>query len=162
MRLCPKNRWYVIVALMTLLGLSSAQNRPPSSPPPSQTSPESEDPLGTVSRRAKAQKDVHSKKIITDDDLQSSLGPLPRLKMNEAENGEDVLIAITKYKQTHSPEQTETAVRRWYDEYDKELADAIKDNLEIKALRGLTSVMPMTCARRARTTSNASRGESRN
>jgi hypothetical protein len=102
----------------------------------SQIAPGSEDSLGAVVRRAKAQRDGHSKKIITDDDLQSSLGPLPLLKMNEAENGEDVIAAIAKYKQSHSPEQTETVVRRWYNEYDSELAAAIKNNLETKAARG--------------------------
>jgi hypothetical protein len=56
--------------------------------------------------------------------------------MKEAENGEDVIAAIISYKQSHSAEQTEEAVRRWFDEYDKELEEAIQSNIEIKAVRG--------------------------
>jgi hypothetical protein len=92
--------------------------------------------VAAAARLARAGRKAHSRRIITDDDLQSTLGPLPSLKMNEAENGEEVVAAITRYKQTHSPEETEVAVRRWYDEYDKQLADAIQSIQEIKALRG--------------------------
>jgi hypothetical protein len=61
---------------------------------------------------------------------------LPRLKIKEAENGEDVIAAIITYKQNHSADQTEDAVHRWFDEYDNELEKAIQSNIEIKAVRG--------------------------
>ena len=64
-----------------------------------------------------------------------SVGPLPRLKMNEADNGEEVVAAITKYKQSHTPAETEDVIRRWYEEYDEELQAAITDNAELKTLR---------------------------
>ncbi|MCU1270434.1 MAG: hypothetical protein JWN74_1728 [Acidobacteriaceae bacterium] len=133
-----KRSWCASFVVLLLLSLSSAQSQGPSSSSssPSQAVSGSEDSLAAVVRRAKVQKDGHSKKVITDDDLQSGLGPLPRLKTDEAENGEDVIAAIAKYKQSHSPEQTETVVRRWYNEYDTELAAAIKNNLETKEVRG--------------------------
>jgi hypothetical protein len=55
--------------------------------------------------------------------------------MNRAENGEEVIAAIGQYKQSHTAEQTEEVVHRWYDEYDKELADAINSNLNIQNTR---------------------------
>lgn len=131
-----KRFWCAGFVVLLLLSLSSAQSQGPSSSSPSQAVSGSEDSLGVAVKRAKVQKDGHSKKVITDDDLQSGLGPLPRLKTDEAENGEDVIAAIAKYKQSHSPEQTETVVRRWYNEYDTELAAAIKNNLETKEVRG--------------------------
>ncbi len=114
-----------------------AQNLPPSLPQSSvRTSPEPDESLGAVARRTKINKGASAKKVITDDDIKATIGPLPRLKMKEAENGEDVIAAIISYKQSHSAEQTEEAVRRWFDEYDKELEEAIQSNIEIKAVRG--------------------------
>jgi hypothetical protein len=114
--------------------MSYAQTPSPPAPTPSG----SDDSIATVAKRTKAQKDRHSKKIVTDDDLHSSSDGLPHLKTNEAENGEEVVVAIADYKKSHSPQETESVVHRWYDEYDAELAAAIKTNLEIKALRGAT------------------------
>jgi hypothetical protein len=42
--------------------------------------------------------------------------------MDVADSGDDVIAAIAEYKKTHKPEETEDAVRRWYDKYDQELA----------------------------------------
>jgi hypothetical protein len=131
-----KNHWYFgVAALLIPLVISFAQD---DSPPSSNGSPaqsETGDSLASVVRRSKAQKTVHSKNIVADDDVQASLGPLPHLKMNEAENGEDVAAAIAKYRQAHSPAETEDMVRRWYQEYDEELETAITENSDIKTLR---------------------------
>jgi hypothetical protein len=137
MRVNVKKPWYWIVIFLVSFGVGHAQTTAPSS---NATSPESgpDNSLGAVARRAKAQKDRHSKKTVTDDDLHLSSDPLPHLKTNEAENGEAVIAAIADYKKSHTPQETETVVRRWYEEYDVELAEAIKSNLEIKALRGAT------------------------
>jgi hypothetical protein len=135
--LLSRKWWFLVtsLALVALPSLSVAQKEPPPSFPPSQTESESGDSLAAIARRVKAQKNAHAKKIVTDDDMQATTGPLPRLTMDGAENGEEVIAAIAKYKLTHTPEQTENAVRGWYEEYDEELAAAIKDNLDIKALR---------------------------
>jgi hypothetical protein len=91
--------------------------------------------LAAAAARAKADKSAHSKKIITDEDIHVIAHPLPSLKMSGAENGEEVVAAIKEYKQTHTPEQTEQAIRTWFEEYDEELAAAIKDNLDIQHTR---------------------------
>lgn len=130
-------RWGFGLVLAILTGVGFAQNRPPSLPQPSvQTSPDPDDSLGAVARRAKSNKTAAAKRIITDDDVKGTIGPLPRLKIKEAENGEDVIAAIIAYKQSHSADQTEEAVHRWFDEYDKDLEKAIQSNIEIKAVRG--------------------------
>ncbi len=106
---------------------------------PNSTQQESES-LAAAASRAKSQRSSHAKKIFTDDDLHAAIGPLPSLKMNEAENGEEVVAAIAEYQKTHKREETEAVVRHWYDEYDKQLEDAIKRNLQIKAVRNANSM----------------------
>ena len=90
--------------------------------------------LAETVRLANAQKTTAAKKVFTDENLEASAGPLPRLKMDGAENSDDIVGAIAQYKQSHTREQTE-ALRRWYDKYDEELAAAIQQNLDIKVLR---------------------------
>jgi hypothetical protein len=124
-------------ALSLVLFVSAwSQNAPMTSGQPPAPGSGDDQSLGAIAHKARAQKSAHAKRVITDDDLQNGFAPLPRLKMNEAENGEDVVAAISQYKQAHSPEQTESIVRRWFDEYDQYLAKAIGNNAEIKATRG--------------------------
>ncbi len=88
-----------------------------------------------AARDKKALKTLHAKKVVTDEDMEGNAGPLPRLKMDGAENGDEVVAAITAFRMTHTPEQTESAVRIWYDRYDEMLAAAIRENLDTKTLR---------------------------
>jgi len=117
--------------VVALCGASSAQNNAP----PPQSSSDSGTSLANVVRNSKAHKASHAKKVIGDDDLESSAGPLPKLTMDGAENADDVVAAIKAYKEIHTPAETEDAVRRWYEKYDQELAAAIQENLDIRALR---------------------------
>lgn len=91
--------------------------------------------LADIVRNSKAQNGTHAKKVLTDEDMEASTGPLPRLKMDGAENADDVVKAISAYKLTHTPEETEKAVRIWYERYDEMLAAAIQENLDLKTLR---------------------------
>ena len=126
---------FTVLILAVCVTLSLAQNTATSAKPESQAATDSGDCLGTVARRTKAQKSAHATKVVTDDDVSASNGPLPRLKINDAENGEDVVAAVADYKKNHTPAQTEEALHRWYNECDEELAAAIKENIEIKNLR---------------------------
>ena len=56
-------------------------------------------------------------------------GPLPKLKMDGTENAEEIIAAITAYRANHTAEQTEGAVRLWYERYDEILAAAIQNNI---------------------------------
>jgi hypothetical protein len=125
-------RHFLEIALFLVFSLASfAQESTVSQPSSSQ---DAGDSLAAAARRSKAQKS-RAKKVVTEDDLEAASGPLPHMKMEGPENADDIIAAITKYKQTHTPEQTEEAVRAWYDRYDDELAAAIQDNLDIQSLR---------------------------
>jgi hypothetical protein len=118
------------------LSLATAQDPPPttpSAPPP--TPAGSDKSIAAAVRDSKAQKTAHAKKVFTEDDLDATTTALPRLKTDGADNGDDIVAAIGKYKETHTPEQTEAAVRAWYERYDEQLAAAIQENLDVKALR---------------------------
>lgn len=114
---------------------SLGQAQHPASALTSPTMCADDDSPAQAARDKKAQKTNHAKKIITDEDLETSAGPLPRLKMDGPENGDEVVAAIATFRMTHTPEQTEAAVRLWYDRYDEMLAAAIRENLDTKTLR---------------------------
>jgi len=118
------------LVLLAFTVLISAQNAAPPQEPADTGSP-----LAAAARSAKAQKATHAKKVFTDEDMEATAGPLPRLKMDGAENADEVVAAISKYKITHTPEQTEQAVRIWYDRYDEMLAAAIQENQDMTSLR---------------------------
>jgi hypothetical protein len=120
--------------LMALSAFSLAQNQSASSTP-IQDSTDSDNSLASAAKNTKAQKAAHAKKVFTDEDMEATAGPLPRLKMEGAENADEVVAAISKYKLTHTPEETEQAIRIWYDRYDQMLAAAIQENQDMTALR---------------------------
>ena len=130
----------LLAAVFAFSAISFAQGTPSSSspaaaPPADQTSSDTSNSLAGAARKAKAQNTTHAKKVFTDEDMELQAGPLPRLKMDGAENADDVTAAIAKYKLTHTPQQTEDVVRAWYDRYDSELAAAIQANLDTTSLR---------------------------
>lgn len=114
-------------ACTTAPAASSAQ------PAPS-ISTDSDGSLAAAARSSKA-KTAHAKKVVTDEDMEATAGPLPRLKMDGPENSDEIVAAIAQYKQNHTPAQTEDAVRIWYDRYDEMLGAAIQDNLDVQTLR---------------------------
>lgn len=124
------------LALLAFSLLIEAQQSQPSTTSPSSTqgSDETSDSLAAAARNTKDKK-AKAKKVFTDEDMEASTGPLPQLKMDGAENADDVIAAISKYKANHTPEQTERAVRIWYDRYDSMLSAAIQQNLELQTLR---------------------------
>ena len=119
-----------LVGIYSVAQSASEQTQRPA-PPPS----DSGSSLADVVRSSKAQKSGHAKKVLTDEDMEDTAGPLPRLKMEGAENADQVVAAIAAYKTTHKPEETENAVRIWYERYDEMLAAAIQENLDLKTLR---------------------------
>lgn len=119
-------------AVPTVSSQTAARDAQSSSASGSTTSDNS---LTAAARDAKAQKPARAKKVFTDEDMEAVSGPLPKLSMEGAENGDEVVAAIAKYKQSHKPEETERAVRIWYDRYDEMLAGAIQENLDMRVLR---------------------------
>jgi hypothetical protein len=141
---CTRRKYLTVLAalLAVVLAFSArgfAQGAPssssPAAPPADQSSSDTGSSLGAAARKSKAQNTTHAKKVFTDEDMELQAGPLPRLKMDGAENADDVTAAIAKYKVTHTPQETEDVVRAWYDRYDSELAAAIQANLDTTSLR---------------------------
>jgi len=131
-------RWCLTqtVLLALILSIAAAQDSAPAAPPgPGQTSTGSEKSIAAAVRDSKAQKTSRAKKVFTEDDLGAATIALPRLTMDGADNSDEIIAAIGKYKETHTPEQTEAAVKAWYERYDEELAAAIQENLDVKTLR---------------------------
>src|SRR5690348_7777114 len=130
------NCFFILVffslAFNSLNGLAQTSAQQPQS---AQTSSDSGTSLADIVRGSKAQKSAQAKKVLTDEDMEVSAGPLPRLKMDGAENADEVVAAISAYKAKHTPEETEKAVRIWYERYDEMLAAAIQENLDLKTLR---------------------------
>lgn len=119
-----------ISVLIVWAALCLAQDQSAPAPSPSGTA----SPLAAAARDAKAQKTARAKKVFTDDDVEGNVGPLPRMKMEGPENGDDIVTAITKYKETHTAEETERAIHTWYDRYDEMLVATIQENKDMAAL----------------------------
>jgi cytoskeletal protein RodZ len=96
----------LLAVVLAFSAIGFAQVAPSSSSPAAQsadqTSSDTGSSLGAAARKAKAQNPTHAKKVFTDEDMELQAGPLPRLKMDGAENADDVTAAIAKYKLTHT------------------------------------------------------------
>jgi len=140
-RQLARRSWLILIPLtawaLNSVGMAQSSSAPPPSDPPT-TSSEPQSSVAAAARDSKAPK-AHAKKVFTDEDMEASAGPLPRLKMDGAENADEVVAAITKYKTTHTAEQTEQAIRIWYDRYDEMLAAAIQENQDMTVLRNANS-----------------------
>ena len=118
-----------------ILGCAAQQPTPVAPAAPEPTGTGTEQPLGTVVRNSKKQVDSHAKKVITEDDMDAAANQLPRIRMDGAENADEIIAAIGAYKVTHTPEQTEEVVQAWYERYDTDLAAAIQQNITVNTLR---------------------------
>lgn len=103
-----------------------------STPPPQASNPDK--PVAAAVRDSKSQKAPRAKKVFTDDDMNASTGPFPKLKMEGIDNTDQIITEIGNYRKTHTPEQIEQALHDWYDEYDSQLAAAIEDNINRQTL----------------------------
>ena len=102
---------------------------------PEPTGTGTEQSLGTVVRNSKSKANSHSKKVITEDDMDAAANQLPRIRMDGAENADEIIAAIGAYRSTHTPEQTEEVIQAWYERYDTDLAAAIQQNITVNTLR---------------------------
>jgi hypothetical protein len=115
---------------------AAAQNAPPAAPAaPEPTATGKEQSVAAAARTSKKQGTAPGKKVFTEDDMDALRNALPRIVMDNAENSDEIIAAIGKYRQTHSPDETEAAVQAWYEKYDEELAAAIQQNLVVNTLR---------------------------
>ncbi len=88
--------------------------------------------LADAARKAQATT-TKSRKVITDENLNFDHGPLPDMNIDGVDNSDDIVKAISKFKQEHSAEETEQVVRGWYDRYDMMFQKAFDENNAIKS-----------------------------
>ena len=110
-----------------------AQNAPASCPP----TPSAVDQNASVAAAARTSKRpaAHAKKIIDDDDLALHQSPIPRLNLDGVDNIPEIVVAIKKYKESHTPQQTEQTVHDWFDETNDVLIAAIRETSSLRDLR---------------------------
>jgi hypothetical protein len=78
---------------------------------------------------------AHAKRVIDDDDLELHKSPIPRLSLEGADNTAEIVAALKKYKESHSPQQTEEAFRDWFSETNDMLTAAIRESSNLRDLR---------------------------
>lgn len=127
-----RRSWLALLEVALLSAACIAQQSAVAPAAPEPTSTGSEQPLGTVARNSKKTA-APGKRVITEDDMNAM--PLPKLRMDGPENGDEIVAAIGEYKASHTPDETEAAVRAWYERYDQDLAAAIKQNQVVSSLR---------------------------
>jgi len=128
-----RRRPQLALAVVLLAVPCFAQQSPVAPAVPEPTATGTDQPLGTVVRNSKKETSSKAKKVITEDNMNAM--PLPPLRMDGPENGDEVIAAIADYKNSHTPEETDAAVRAWYERYDADLAAAIQQNKTVSTLR---------------------------
>jgi hypothetical protein len=85
-------------------------------------------PLGDIAKKNKAATAAKAKVVVNDDNLHSQRGPIPAISLEGVDNSDEIAHAIREFRKTHTPAETEEAIRHWYDEFDGMLADTLDDN----------------------------------
>lgn len=132
----PFSSYFVLSLCIVVASAAFSQNSGSAAEPqPTASSADTQGSIAAAAKSSKASKANHAKKVFTDEDMEATTGPLPPLRMEGAENADQIVAAIAKYKTTHTPEQTEQAIRIWYDRYDEMLQAAIQEDQDLRALR---------------------------
>jgi len=104
----------VVCGLFGALG-ALAQSAPVACPPAVAPAADQSASVAAAARSSKKPA-VHAKKIIDDDDMALHHGPIPRLMIEGSDNTAEIIAAIKRYKESHTPQQTEKALHDWFDE----------------------------------------------
>lgn len=131
----PLRRWlWVLTCVLFAVLQSVGQDNAAACQVPAPDSTSSQGSIADAARQSKAQT-KRARKVVTDDELDATASPLPRLKLEGPENGSEVVAAITKYKLSHTAEQTEAVVRAWYERYQQMYEAAIQQNENVRAIQ---------------------------
>jgi hypothetical protein len=84
--------------------------------------------LGDIVKKSKQAGAPKAKVVVDDDNIASHRGPIPALSLEGVDNSDEIVRAIHEFKKTHTPAETEEAMRLWYDEFDALMADVLDDN----------------------------------
>jgi hypothetical protein len=107
-----------------------AQSAPAAGPPTA-------DQNASVAAAARTSKKpvAHAKRVIDDDDMELHKSPIPRLNLEGTDNVPEIVAAVKKYKESHTPQQTEAAFRDWFDETNDVLTAALRESSNLRDLR---------------------------
>ena len=97
-----------------------------------QTTAEQPKSLGDVARESKKEKKEQAKIVLSDDTQQLRKPVIPDVFNGGIDNVDEILKAINDYRSTHNLQETEAAVRFWYEKHDALLANAIEANRRIE------------------------------
>jgi len=97
-----------------------------------QTTAEQPKSLGDVARESKKEKKEQAKIVLSDDTQQLRKPVIPDVFNGGIDNVDEILKAINDYRSTHNLQETEAAVRLWYEKHDALLANAIEANRRIE------------------------------
>jgi len=106
-----------------------------------QTADTSTPSLGEVARKSKQSGGPKAKAVVTDENMKSRRGPIPSIALEGVDNSDEIISAIHAFRKTHTPAETEEAVRQWFDEFDSLFATVLDDNsrlIQRKEDRNLT------------------------
>lgn len=78
--------------------------------------------LADFARKNREQKRVKAKTVFTNDSINTARGPIPELRTDATDNSSDIVAAISRFKDAHTPQETEAAVKEWFDGEDSQLA----------------------------------------
>jgi hypothetical protein len=125
-----------VCGLFGMLGTMGAfaQSAPAACPP---TTVPAADQSASVAAAARTSKKpaAHAKRVIDDDDLELHKSPIPRLSLEGTDNVAEIVAAVKKYKESHTPQQTEEAFRDWFSETNDVLTAAIRESSNLRDLR---------------------------
>jgi len=121
---------WILAVFVAVLTCAAAAQTSQSTPPANSDKPS----LASAARDAKSSK-PRAAHVITDEDMEARKGPIPRLNLDGVDNSDDVLAAISKYREKHNPEEVEQAIHDWYDEHDTLLNSEIQQGNDYRNLR---------------------------
>jgi hypothetical protein len=78
--------------------------------------------LAEVARQNREQKKLKSRIVVTDETIAASKGPIPEIRVDATDNSKEIIEAIGRFKASHTVQETESAVRNWYESEDSQLA----------------------------------------
>ena len=119
---------YKAILLAAAAAMAVAASSPAQTAPASSSNSNTGNSLGSAARNLKGQSASSTKRVFTNDDMEATNEPLPRLNLNinQPDNSAEIVAAILAYRQNHSLKQTEDTVHEWFDYYDRSLADAVQ------------------------------------
>ncbi len=116
-------------------GLGAFGQSAPASCPPSPSPGGDQNASVVAAARTSKKPAAHAKRIIDDDDLALHQSPIPRLNLDGTDNTSEIINAIRKYKESHTPQQTEQTVHDWFDETNDVLIATLRETSALRELR---------------------------